>query len=96
LPPDLRQDDTLTLRRGRRLAGARYRDRALWGPAIVALVLVVLGVVPDQEAALYFAALVLSLLTNAGMLLLVVLRVVLPRVPELGAEGAPGAPTTSA
>jgi len=69
---------------------------ALWGPAIAALVLVVLGVLPDQEAALYFAALVLFLLANAGMLLLVVFRVGLPRVPERGVEGAPGAPTTRA
>ena len=51
---------------------------AVWLPATVALVLVVLGVVPDQEAALYFAAVVLFLMMDALLLLMVVFGVGLP------------------
>lgn len=43
-----------------------------WLPMNVALILVVLGVLPGQEAALYFAALVLLLLFDAVMVLAVV------------------------
>ena len=63
------------------LAGA-----AVWLPATIALVLVVLGVLPDQEAALYFAAVVLFLLMDALLLLMIVFRVGLPT----GAQPRPG------
>ena len=55
------------------LAGA-----ATWLPATLALVLVVLGVLPEQEPALYFAAVVLFLMMDALFLLMVVFRVGLP------------------
>src|SRR5512135_314628 len=48
---------------------ARWRGEliaaAIWLPANVALVLVLVGVLPDQEAALYFAAASLFLLMDA-------------------------------
>jgi hypothetical protein len=43
-----------------------------WLPMNLALALVVLGVLPDHEEALYFAALVLLLLFDAGLVLLMV------------------------
>ena len=55
------------------LAGA-----VAWLPATVALVLVVLGVLPEQEPALYFAAVVLFLMMDALFLLMIVFRVGLP------------------
>jgi hypothetical protein len=55
------------------LAGA-----VIWLPATVALVLVVLGVLANQEAALYFAAVVLFLMMDALLLLMIVFRVGLP------------------
>ncbi len=70
------------------LAGA-----LIWLPATAALVLVMLGVLPGQEPALYFAALVLFLLMDAFYLLLVVFRVGLPtgaRPSPAEAERAPG------
>ena len=45
-----------------RAGGGSWSGVAVWLPATVALLLVVLGVVPDQEAALYFAAVVLFLM----------------------------------
>jgi hypothetical protein len=69
---------------------------AVWLPATVALVLVVLGVVPDQEAALYFAAVVLFLMMDALLLLLVVFRVGLPTGGQPGLEEAGGAPGPAA
>jgi hypothetical membrane protein len=66
---------------------------AVWLPATVALVLVVLGVVPDQEAALYFAAIVLFLMMDALLLLMIVFRVGLPtgaRPRPEEAERVPG------
>jgi len=69
---------------------------AVWLPATVALVLVVLGVVPGQEAALYFAAVVLFLMMDALLLLMIVFRVGLPTGaqprPE-EAEHVPGSTT---
>ncbi len=57
-------------------ARAKYELAAvpLWLPANVALVLIAVGVLPDLEPALYFAALVLFLLMDALVLLLLVLR----------------------
>ena len=55
------------------LAGA-----VTWLPATLALVLVVLGVLPEQEPALYFAAVVLFLMMDALLLLMIVFRVGLP------------------
>ena len=68
------------------LAGA-----LVWLPATVALVLVVLGVLPDQEAALYFAAVVLFLLMDALFLLMIVFRVGLPTGARPHPEEAGGA-----
>jgi hypothetical protein len=86
--------------RRRYMAGAPLRVRwrgeliaaAVWLPANVALVLVVLGVLPAQEAALYFAAAALFLLTDALMLLMMVFRVGFPGAVEApGSQGAGGA-----
>ena len=62
---------------------------AFWLPATVALVLVVLGVLPEHEPALYLAAMVLLLLMDAFFLLTIVFRVgiasgVEPRPEEAG------------
>ncbi len=46
----------------------------VWIPATIALALVALGVLPDQEQALYFAAIALLLVLDAGVLLTAVLR----------------------
>ncbi len=77
-------------------AGVELVGVAVWLPATVALVLVVLGVVPDQEAALYFAAVVLFLMMDALLLLMIVFRVGLPTGaqprPE-EAEHVPGSTT---
>jgi hypothetical protein len=56
-------------------ARAKYELVAvpLWLPALIALVLVVLGVLPQLESALYFAAVVLFLLLDALILLWIVL-----------------------
>jgi len=48
-------------------------------PMTIALILILLGVLPDLEAALYFAALVLLLVLDAWMLLLVVTATGRPR-----------------
>ena len=69
------------------LAGA-----VTWLPATVALVLVVLGVLPEQEPALYFAAVVLFLMMDALLLLLVVFRVGLPTVARPEEEGGAQGP----
>jgi hypothetical protein len=80
------------------LAAMPRKDRArqelvgvpFWVPMNVALVLVVLGVLPDQEAALYFAALVLLLLFDAGMVLLLVITGARPwKAPVNGGSGGP-------
>jgi hypothetical protein len=63
-----------------------------WAPATVALVLVVLGLLPEQEAALYFAAAVLFLLLAALILLLGVFRVGLAASPVPGAGEGSGPP----
>jgi hypothetical protein len=47
----------------------------LWVPANIALLLILLGVLPDLEAALYLAAVVLILLMDALILLFVVNQV---------------------
>lgn len=54
----------------------------VWGPANAALVLVVLGVFPAHDAALYFAATVLYLLFDALLLLMMVFRVGFPAPRE--------------
>jgi hypothetical protein len=61
---------------------AKYELAAvpLWLPAIIALVVIVLGVLPDLEPALYFAAVVLLLLMDALILLLMVLGLWHPSV----------------
>jgi hypothetical protein len=57
---------------------ARWRQELVIAPVWVlmniALIVVVLGLLPEQEAALYIAAVVLLLLMDAIMLLLVVIR----------------------
>ena len=62
----------------------------IWLPANVALVLVVLGLLPDQEAALYFAAAALFLLFDAILLLMRVFRVGFPRTGDASADAAGG------
>ena len=61
-----------------------------WIPATIALVLVMLGVFPEQDAALYFLAAVLFLLMAALLLLSAVFRVGFTAFPapsvEIGAE----------
>jgi len=69
---------------------------AFWLPATVALVLVVLGGLPDQEAALYFAAMVLLLLMDAFFLLTIVFRVGIATGVEPRPEEARSAPGSSA
>jgi hypothetical protein len=56
-------------------AAAELAAVPLWLPANLALVLVVLGVLPNLEPALYLAAVVLILLMDALILLLLVNRV---------------------
>ncbi len=80
---------------------ARWRGElvgaAIWLPANLALVLVVLGSFPDQEAALYFAAAALFLLFTAVLLLMMVFRVGFPMTgspPSDVAAGAAGADAT--
>ena len=73
------------------LAGA-----AFWLPATVALALVILGVLPEREPALYLAAIVLILLMDAFFLLTIVFRVgiatgVEPRLDEEGGAAGPAA-----
>jgi hypothetical protein len=53
---------------------------AFWAPATLALVAIVLGLLPDQEPALYLASVVLFLLMDAVLLLSVVLSVGRPQV----------------
>lgn len=65
---------------------------AIWLPANLALVLVVLGFLPDQEAALYFAAAALFLLFDAVLLLMMVFRVGFPRTADTPSDAAAGAP----
>jgi hypothetical protein len=79
----------------RRWRGELATGVVTWLPATVALVLVILGVLPDQEGALYFLAAVLFLLLAALLLLMAVFGVGYSAfgVPGLG-EGtdAPVAP----
>jgi len=65
---------------------------AFWLPATVALVLAVLGVLPEREPALYFAAIVLLLLMDAFFLLTIVFRVGIASGVEPGLDEAGGAP----
>jgi hypothetical protein len=61
-----------------------------WLAMNLALVLVVLGVLPDHEAALYFAALVLLLMFDAGLVLLVVITGAAAwKAPLSGGSGGP-------
>jgi hypothetical protein len=84
--------------RRRYMTGAPLRARwrgeliaaAIWLPANVALVLVVLGVLPDQDAALYFAAAALFLLMDAVMLLMMVFRVGFPGTVDTPPDAAAG------
>jgi hypothetical protein len=63
---------------------------AFWIPMNIALALIVLGVLPVHEEALYFAALVLLLLFDAGLVLLVVITGAAAwKVPVSGGSGAP-------
>jgi hypothetical protein len=79
----------------RRWRGELATGVVSWIPATVALVLVILGVLPEQEGALYFLAAALFLLLTALLLLMAVFGVGfsafgLPRRGE-GAD-APGPP----
>jgi hypothetical protein len=67
-----------------------------WIPATVALGLVIFGVLPDQEAALYFAACALFLLGAALLLLQAVLRIGFAAWGVPGAGERPDAPSTRA
>jgi hypothetical protein len=61
-----------------------------WLPMNVALALIVLGVLPTYEEALYFAALVLLLLFDAGLVLLMVLNGAAAwKAPVSGGSGGP-------
>jgi hypothetical protein len=61
-----------------------------WLPMTIALVLVVLGVLPDHEEALYFAALVILLLfTAAAVLLVVITGAAAWKAPVSGGSGGP-------
>ncbi len=59
----------------RRWKGELAAGVVTWIPATVALVLVILGVLPEQEGALYFLAAALFLLLAALILLMAVFRV---------------------
>jgi hypothetical protein len=52
----------------------------LWLPAMIALALILLGVLPELESALYFAAVVLVLLMDAMLLLVSVNRAWRPTI----------------
>ena len=67
----------------RRWKGELAAGAVTWIPATVALGLVILGVLPDQEAALYFLAAALFLLLAAILLLMIVFGV------QLSAWGVP-------
>jgi hypothetical protein len=69
---------------------------AVWLPATAALVLVILGVLPELELGLYFAAIVLFLLMDALYLLMIVFRVGLPSRARLSPEEAGSAPGSAA
>ncbi len=60
-----------------------------WLPANVAFVVILLGVRPDLEPALYFAATVLFLVMDAAILLMAVLR--LGIIPKIGGAAVSGA-----
>jgi hypothetical protein len=61
-----------------------------WLPMNVALALIVLGVLPDLEEALYFAAVVLMLLLDAGtVLILVITGASTWKLPVSGGSGEP-------
>ena len=62
---------------------ARVREElvgmGVWLPASAALLLVVVGAFPDREEALYFAAVALLLVLDAGILLMAVFHLGRPR-----------------
>jgi hypothetical protein len=68
---------------------------ALWAPMTVALAAIVLGLLPDQEPALYLASVVLLLFMDAWLLLLLVFSVGRPQTASdpaaLPATGGPSA-----
>jgi hypothetical protein len=81
----------------RRWKGELAVGTVTWIPAIVALGLVILGVLPEQEAALYFLAAALFLLLSAILLLMIVFGVQLSAwgVPRTGdGVDAPSAAST--
>ena len=59
---------------------------AFWAPMTVALVTVVLGLLPDQEPALYLASVVLLLFMDAWLLLMLVFSVGRPQPASDPAE----------
>ncbi len=65
--PEYRQDISATS--PRRVIGEEALGALFYLPMMVALIVVVLGLVPDQEPALYFAAVSLGLFMAAFMLL---------------------------
>ena len=72
---------------------ARWRYETIglitWLPANLAFVVILLGVRPDLEPALYFAATVLFLVMDAGILLMAVLRLgIVPRSSEPAVDEA--------
>ncbi len=71
--------------------GARWRmevtGAVFWVPMTIALVVVVLGLLPEHEAALYLGSIVLVLFMDAWLLLLVVTRAFRPRIAPGAADG---------
>jgi hypothetical protein len=65
--PEYRQDIAATSRA--RVIGEEVVGALLYVPMLAALIVVVLGLVPDQEPALYFTAVALGLFIAAVMLL---------------------------
>ncbi len=64
----------------------------VWGPMIIGLIVIVLGLLPDQEPALYFTAVALNLVMAILILLVVVTGQARPKaapdqVSETAAEG---------
>jgi hypothetical protein len=68
---------------------------AFWAPATLALVAIVLGLLPDQEPALYLASVMLLLFMDAWLLLLLVFSVGRPQAAsEPTVLPAPGGAST--
>ena len=61
-----------------------HRD-GLWAPATLVLVAIVLGLLPDQGSALYFASVMLFLFMDAWLLLLLVFSI---RRPQAASDSA--------